>query len=205
MRLGRSLSTDYVESYLPRDGFVIGYAGTIGITNALDPFFEAVEALRDDPATQFLVVGDGGLLPDYQNRFSHLPNLTFGPQVPKQAVQSVLAACDLLYFSTHQSRVWEYGQSLNKLIDYMLSGKPVVASYTGFPSMLNEAGCGTYVPAGDVPALVQEFRRYASMSHAERSEIGDHGRTWILEHRNYKRLAHDYLPILLPSQRPIVE
>jgi glycosyltransferase involved in cell wall biosynthesis len=192
------LPADYVESYLPRDGFVIGYAGTIGITNALDPFFEAVEAMRDDPATQFLVVGDGGLLPDYQNRFSHLPNLTFGPQVPKQAVRSVLAACDLLYFSTHKSRVWEYGQSLNKLIDYMLSGKPVVASYTGFPSMLNEAGCGTYVPAGDVPALVQEFRRYASMSQAERSEIGERGRIWILKHRSYRALAEDYLPILFP-------
>jgi len=66
------LPADYVESYLARDGFVIGYAGTIGLTNALDPFFEAVEALRDDPATQFLVVGDGGLLPDHQSRFSHL-------------------------------------------------------------------------------------------------------------------------------------
>ena len=95
------LPAEYVESYLPRESFVIGYAGTIGITNALDPFFEAVEAMRDDPSTQFLVVGDGSLLPDYQNRFSHLPNLTFGPKVPKAAVQSVLAECDLLYLSTH--------------------------------------------------------------------------------------------------------
>jgi glycosyltransferase involved in cell wall biosynthesis len=202
--INEPLPTDYVESFIPRDGFVIGYAGAIGITNALDPFFEAVDAMRDDPATQFLVVGDGGLLLDYQNRFSHLPNLTFGPQVPKQAVQSVLAACDLVYFSTHKSRVWEYGQSLNKVIDYMLSGKPVVASYTGYPSMLNEAGCGTYVPAGDVPALVQELRRYASMSQAERSEIGERGRTWILEHRSYRGLAEDYLPILFPESRPRV-
>jgi glycosyltransferase involved in cell wall biosynthesis len=193
------LPADYVELYVPRDGFVIGYAGSIGITNALDPFFAVVEAMCDDASTQFLVVGDGSLLPDYQNRFSHLPNLTFGPKVPKDAVQSVLAACDLLYLSTHQSRVWEYGQSLNKVVDYMLSGKPVVASYTGFPSMLNEAGCGTYVPAGDGEALVQEFRRYASMSQAERSEIGERGRTWILEHRSYRGLAEDYLPILFPS------
>lgn len=201
--INEPLPADYVESYLRRDGFVIGYAGTIGITNALDPFFEAAELMRDDYATQFLVVGDGGLLAGYKSRFSHLPNLTFAPKVPKETVQSVLAACDLLYLSTHESRVWEYGQSLNKLIDYMLSGKPVVASYSGYPSMINEAGCGTYVPAGDVQALVQEFRRYASMTPAERSEIGQRGRAWILENRSYERLAQDYLSILRACQPPI--
>ena len=41
-------------------------------------------------------------------------------------VQSVLSRCDLLYFSVHVSTVWKYGQSLNKVIDYMLAGKPVV-------------------------------------------------------------------------------
>ena len=70
--------------------------------------------------------------------------------------------------------------------------------------MLNEAGCGTHIPADDAPALVQEFRRYASMSQAERSEIGERGRTWILEHRSYRALAEDYLPILFPESRPRV-
>ena len=172
---------------------------TIGITNALDSFFEAAGSMRDDPAVRFLVVGDGSLLPEHKRRFSHLPNVTFAPKMPKQAVQSVLAACDLLYLSVHKSKVWEYGQSLNKVIDYMLAGKPVVACYTGFPSMIDEAGCGTYVPAGDVPALIHQFRRFAAMSPPERSEIGERGRQWILEHRNYRSLARDYLPILFPG------
>jgi glycosyltransferase involved in cell wall biosynthesis len=112
-------------------------------------------------------------------------------------VQAVLARCDLLYFSVHVSKVWRFGQSLNKVIDYMLAGKPVVASYTGFPSMINEAGCGSYVPAGDVPALRREVERYAHMLASERAEMGARGRAWILANRQYPKLAEDYLRILL--------
>ena len=126
-----------------------------------------------------------------------MPNLTFAPRVPKQMVQSVLSYCDLLYFSVHVSTVWKYGQSLNKVIDYMLAGKPVVASYTGYPSMINEAECGTYVPAGDVEALRKEVQRYAGMDAASREAVGRRGREWILAHRRYEVLAKYYLTILV--------
>jgi glycosyltransferase involved in cell wall biosynthesis len=111
-------------------------------------------------------------------------------------VQSVLSHCDLLYFSVHVSEVWKYGQSLNKVIDYMLSGKPVVASYTGYPSMINEAECGGYVPAGDVAALRSEILRYVFMDANQRDAIGMRGREWILANRRYQTLAQNYLRIL---------
>lgn len=194
------LPAEYVQRYLPQDKFLVAHAGTIGITNALDTFLECAQALSSDPNVHFLVVGDGDLKEHYQKRYAHLTNLTFAPRVSKLQVQAVLSRCNLLYFSVHQSKVWRYGQSLNKVIDYMLAGKPVVASYTGFPSMINEAGCGTYVPAGDVNALANEVRRYVSMAPAQLDEIGQRGREWVLVHRQYKTLAHDYLKILLPGQ-----
>lgn len=190
------LPPGYVDTYVPRNTFVVGYAGTIGITNALETLFKAAEALRDEPGIQFLIVGDGGLLATYRAQFAHLRNLTFAPQVPKHAVQSVLAECDLLYLATHKSRVWEFGQSLNKLIDYMLAGKPILASFTGYPSMINEADCGSFVPAGDVPALIAAIRRYAAMSGAELDQIGSRGRAWLLEHRSYEKLAREYLEVI---------
>jgi glycosyltransferase involved in cell wall biosynthesis len=95
--------------------------------------------------------------------------------------------------------VWQFGQSLNKIIDYMVAGKPIVASYTGYPSMINEANCGTYVPAGDVLALKREIERYASMSQSDLAEIGSRGKSWILENRSYQRIAKNYLEILFPS------
>jgi lipopolysaccharide/colanic/teichoic acid biosynthesis glycosyltransferase len=165
---GEALPADYVETYIPKGKFIVAHAGTIGITNALDTMLDCAEAMKDDPRVHFLVVGEGDLRVHYQRKYAHLPNLTFAPRVPKQMVQSVLSHCDLLYFSVHVSTVWRYGQSLNKVIDYMLAGKPVVASYTGYPSMINEADCGTYVPAGDIDALRREVLRYAAMDAARR-------------------------------------
>src|SRR5690606_4528872 len=110
-----------------------------------------------------------------------------------------LSRCSLLYFSVHPSRVWHYGQSLNKVIDYMLSGKPVVASYTGYPSMIDEAGCGCYVPAGDVEALRREILHYVAMPAEQRRAVGQRGRDWILQYRRYPVLAARYLNILFPD------
>jgi glycosyltransferase involved in cell wall biosynthesis len=191
---------DYATTYLPQGKFVVAHAGTIGITNALDTFLDCATSLVDDEGIHFLVVGDGDLREHYLAKYGHLANLTFAPKVPKKMVQSVLARCDLLYFSVHVSAVWRFGQSLNKVIDYMLSGKPIVASYTGYPSMINEAGCGTYVAAGDVAVLRVEVLRYCELSESERVAIGARGRDWILTNRNYQSLAYEYLAILFPDQ-----
>lgn len=194
------LPDGYREDYLVHDRFTIGYAGTIGITNALEPFFQAAAQLAEDPSLQFVLIGDGGLLKDYRDRYAHLPNLTFAPKIPRGAVASALAELDLLYLSVHKSRVWDYGMSLNKLMDYMLAAKPVIASYDGYPSMINEAKCGTFVPAGDAAALTEEIRRYAALSADERSEIGQRGRSWLLETRPYRILAEDYLELMFPPR-----
>lgn len=194
------LTPGYAEKHIPVGKFMVVHAGTIGITNALDIFFECAALMQHNAKVQFLIVGDGDLRAHYQHKYDHLPNLTFAPRVPKAMVQSVLAHCDLLFFSVHVSKVWRYGQSLNKVIDYMLSGKPVVASYSGYPSMINEADSGSFVPAGDVDALQAEVERYANMSALERSQIGARGREWIVNQRAYRKLALDYLAIIFPDQ-----
>lgn len=197
---GLNVPEDYTDKYLPKDKFVVAHAGTIGITNALDTFLDCATSLAGNDSIHFLVVGDGDLREHYVAKYGRLQNLTFAPKVPKVMVQSVLTKCDLLYFSVHISKVWRFGQSLNKVIDYMLAGKPIVASYTGFPSMINEAGCGTYVKAGDADALRKEIVRYFDLPKSERQSIGLRGSEWIRKHRNYQALALEYLKILLPDQ-----
>jgi len=196
------LPTDYASKYLPPGKFTVAYAGSIGISNALDVLFECIERMQDDPRVHFVVLGDGDLRPAYEAKYGSLANLTFAPRIPKTMVNDFLSRCDLLYLSVHKSAVWDYGLSLNKLIDYMLAARPVVASYSGFPSMVDEARCGTFVPAGDPAALEQEIRRFALMPVQERETMGARGRAWVLEHRAFRVLAHDYLKILFPNQPP---
>lgn len=98
------------------------------------------------------------------------------------------------------SPIYRYGISPNKLIDYMLAAKPIVASYSGYPSMINEADCGVFVPSGDLVALRDAVFRFRSMSPEERKVIGCRGRDWVLKNRSFSVLANNYLDVLLPDR-----
>lgn len=188
------LPADY-EAHFPDNKFIVCHAGTIGIDNALETIVAAARVLRDRTDIHFMIVGRGGQKARFEAECADLPNVSFPPAVPRNVVQSVLRRCDLLYFSVHVSKVWKFGQSLNKVVDYMLACKPIVASYTGFPSMIDEAQSGSFVPAGDADALSREIVRYAEMSADERATIGQNGRRWLLANRRYENLAVQYLEL----------
>lgn len=198
--MGQPLPRGYADAHIPQDKFLVCHAGTIGITNALDTIFACAQSMQERTDVHFLILGEGDRKAFYQAQCADLANVSFAPAVPKAMVQSVLERCDLLYFSVHVSKVWRFGQSLNKVIDYMLAGKPIVASYTGYPSMINEAGAGTFVPAGDVDALRSTILSYAVMAPIKRASIGEAARKWVLHNRSYSRLADEYLDLALPGK-----
>lgn len=197
------LKANYIAHYLSSPGMKVVHAGTIGITNALEVFFEAAEQLKDNPDIQFLLVGDGALKEQYIQQYGSLPNVTFAPKVSKYQVQSVLEHCDVVYFSMFDSKVWDHGQSLNKVVDYMLSGKPVVASYSGHASMINEAQCGVFVPAGDASALVEELQKLVLLRPEQREAMGIRGREWLLKNRPYSRLAEEFADAVFGSEKSV--
>lgn len=186
------LPDGYEEFYIPKNKFIIGYAGSIGQTNALDTFLNCASEMKSDPDIHFLLLGDGDLLDEYKTRTKGLKNITFAPKVKKSQVQMALRHCNVLYFSVMDSNVWRYGLSLNKLIDYMMAGKPIIASYSGYPSMLNEAQCGIFIPAKDVPALMTAINEYKKMPKDELESIGKRGKEWLLKNRPYNKLALEY-------------
>lgn len=189
----QALTEEFVEHYIPKNKFVVCYAGSIGTANALETLFSCAREMQARSEIHFLIVGQGDLSSHFQKKTCDLNNVTFAPTIPKSAVADLLSRADLLYFAFHRASRLRFGQSLNKVVDYMLSGKPIVASYTGFPSMINEAECGSFVCAEDVNALRAEIERYAEMTNEERVNIGKRGREWIMKHRLFETLAADYL------------
>lgn len=187
------IEDSYVQTYIPKNKFLIVYAGTIGVTNALETLFCCAKLFISDPQIHFLLVGDGPLLNKYKNQYSKLNNVTFAPKVGKSQIQSILSHADVLYFSVAKSEVWEYGQSLNKIIDYMIASKPIIASYSGYPSMINESECGVFVPAGDVELLSKEISKIKKLPLDQRIAIGVKGKEWLIKNRNYNTLAINYL------------
>lgn len=185
-----------------RASLVIGYAGSMGTANALDNLIEAAVTLRDDSRFKFIMLGDGDLRSAYMSTTRQCPHVHWLGKVRREEVHAVLRQCDLLYFAAHPSKVWESGMSLNKLTDYLLAAKPILGSYSGYPSILNEAHCGEFLPAGDTGALIDAFYRYESMPAERRISMGVAGREWLYKHRSWKHLADQFVAHLdsIPSR-----
>jgi glycosyltransferase involved in cell wall biosynthesis len=181
---------------IPNDKFIIGYAGSIGLSNGLDAIIECTKLMQGNPKFHFVFLGKGGMVEEYKSKTSEQSNIQFIPSVERSEVSDFLQACDILYFSSLKSEIWEYGWSPNKLIDYMMSGRMVLASYSGYQSMINEAKSGIFIPAEDPFAIQDSLLEIISMSNEERIKMGSSGKKWIQENRNWDDVAKVYLNIM---------
>lgn len=193
----KSLNKDNKNDYgIPLDKFVIGYAGSIGLSNGLDTFIKVIKRLKNNDQIHFVILGKGALRESYMDFLKDCSNVQFIAKVERAEVKNVLARCNVLYFAALNSKVWKYGWSPNKLIDYMISGKPVLASYSGYQSMINEANSGLFVPAEDEESLLHVMQQMYAMSSEELNAMGRRGREWLIQNRQWNTLADEYLKIM---------
>lgn len=184
-----------------KDKIIVGYAGSMGITNALESFIETIKQMGGITKIHFLLVGSGDLKESFENELSQNENVTFLPRIEQNQVKFFLNICDILYLSTKDSKVWDYGQSMNKVVEYMLAAKPIIATYTGFPSMINEANCGNFVNSSKPEDLKNAILHYVNMSNQERLNVGENGRKWIFENRTYDLLGKKYLEAIISHKK----
>ncbi|RLA83038.1 MAG: glycosyltransferase WbuB [Epsilonproteobacteria bacterium] len=177
----------------PEDKIVIGYAGSMGITNALEPFIEAIKMLKSQTDLYFILVGSGDLKLNFEEQLSKCENVIFLPRMKQKQVKYFLNKCDILYLSTKDSEVWKYGQSMNKVVEYMLSGKPIIASYTGYPSMIDEADCGKFINTTNPVDIKNAILHISKMESLQREKLGENGKAWIYTNRKYSFLAKKYI------------
>ena len=172
---------------------LVGYAGTHGLSNALDVLLDAASQLKGK--AEVVIVGTG---PDREALLARvanedLSNVTMLPAIPKQSVPRFLDGVDIAYIGWHPNPLYRFGISPNKLMDYMMAGKPVVHSVSAGNDPVAEAGCGFTVPPGDAAAVAQAILKLAAMSDAQRKLMGAAGKRFILKNQTYPRLAANFL------------
>jgi len=188
--------------YKKEGQIIIGYAGSMGLTNSLECFIETIKLMKDEKVL-FLLVGSGDFKEKFENELQEFKNVIFLKKIDQSQVKNFLDICDIVYLSTKKSKVWNYGQSMNKVVEYMLSAKPIVATYFGFPSMINESKCGYFINSNNPEELKSLFIRLSQLPKVELEDIGNNGRKWMYENRTYEKLALNYynqLEFLIKSQ-----
>jgi glycosyltransferase involved in cell wall biosynthesis len=115
------------------------------------------------------------------------------PSVPKQSIPKLLACLDIAYIGLLPEPLFRFGISPNKLMDYMMAGKPVVMAIDSGNDPVTDAGCGFTVSPGDPAAIVEAILKLIALSPSERNSMGLAGRTYILKNQTYRVLADRFL------------
>jgi glycosyltransferase involved in cell wall biosynthesis len=177
-----------------RGQFIVGFAGSHGVANALETLLGAAALLRDDPVT-FVLAGAG---PEKERlrqraRDEGLDKVRFLDPVAKQYVPALLASFDLAYIGLQRQPLFRFGVAPNKLIDYMMAARPILYAIEAGNDLVAEAGCGISVTAEDAASVVQGIRTMRAMDPERRKAIGLQGRRFVLENLTYPVLGQRFL------------
>ena len=178
---------------------VLGYAGSMGLPNALDDLLDAAAQLRDDPV-RIVLVGDGHERERLVQRIraEQLARVQWFAPIPKAEIPSFLAAVDIAYIGWQRVPIYRFGIAPNKLMDYLMAGRPVLHAVAAGNDPVAEAGAGLTVAPESADALVQGLRPLLATPAAERQAMGARGRAFVLAEHMYPVLARRFLQACRP-------
>jgi glycosyltransferase involved in cell wall biosynthesis len=185
------LSEKYIADTFTPNTFKVAYAGTLNPNNPIEVLLEAVSQLPEVEQVEAYILGSGSMLATYKEKYAFCNRIKFIPPIPKMQVKAFLQQTDLCFDSVKPDLA-RYGLSRNKWIDYMNAGRPIVCSFSGYQSMINEALSGSFVPYGNVDLLIKEIIMYKNLTMTDRLAMGMRAQSYLKEHRLFRNLSLEY-------------
>ncbi|WP_180062667.1 glycosyltransferase family 4 protein [Acinetobacter sp. YH12114] len=194
------LSQD-VLSQLPKNKFIVGYTGTIGVANAIDDLIDAAKLLLAYKDIHFVLVGSGKEKQYLVQKALDLglDNITFIDAIPKKQIQSMLSTFDICYIGWQKNSLYRFGIAPNKLPEYLYAGKPIIHAFSGKGDIVQQANAGITIEAEDPQAIADAVMRLYGLSDSERSVLGNNGHQYVLQHLEYKMIAEKLESIIFPG------
>ncbi|PVW15749.1 glycosyltransferase family 4 protein [Marixanthomonas spongiae] len=137
------------------------YGGNLGVPQGIDFLIETIANFRESDA-HIVVVGNGTQFYKLSAWFdkNKPSNASLLSGLPKAEYDSLLAACDIgMIFLHHGFTIPNFP---SRLLAYLEMKKPVLAAtdvHTDIGTVIEEAGCGYWVQAGDIKAMQDKISR----------------------------------------------
>lgn len=192
------LHVDAMEMLRQAGKFIVLYVGGFADANALEPFVLAGKHL--DESVQLVLVGDGMLkekMVELANT-NNIQNISILPSIPKNQVPALLSKADCLYIGAKRCALYQYGVGMNKLYDYMLSGRPIICGIEAANDPVSDAKCGITIPPEDEKAIANAVAAMRELRPEARNALGRNGKQYVLSHHSYPDLAKRFLQALSP-------
>lgn len=191
------------ELLIPKDKFVVLYAGTLGLVSGAEVAVQAAEILRTDGQIQFLFVGEGRIRESLEllARNRRLDNVRFLPFQPRRRLSEVQASADVSLVTLGPGR----GRTSvpSKVLGYMAAGRPVIASVDAdcdTAELVRRSGAGIVVAPGDAKELARGILELRA-DRARRRELGAAGRRAFERQFSRDQVLHQFEQVLCDAAR----
>ena len=176
------------ESLKPYDGrigerFTVMYLGSFASSTAMEVILKAARILQDRGRRdiRFVLVGAGTKKQHLEELTAQLGlvNVEFPGLVPKREIVKVMGDADAYVLSLKDVPLLKYGISLNKVCDYLASGRPTILAGNPGYDPIQKAHAGLSVPAEKPEALANAVERLMALPAEERVQMGINGREYL--------------------------
>lgn len=185
----------WVPNVRNHSAFTFMYLGSHGVANALDIVLDAFQLAvsRSARPLRLRFVGDGPEKLRLLKRAEQLgigEFVSFERSIARSRVVSTLQEADCLVISSLGLDVYRYGISANKLFDYLISGRPVIAAVAGvYNNPVADAGAGLTVEGGNPDKLCDAMLEVSQSDLETLNLMGQQGFTHALNVYSYEALA----------------
>ena len=193
----KEMQWNFRERLENKDAVIVGYAGTLGKTNAMEHIVESFNVHFKKSKFYLIILGDGAEKENLVKSAGDNPNIIFLDPVNRQYLLSFYNQCDLLYLGWRKVKLYRYGISANKLFEYMYSKKPILMSCDIPGNIIEEANCGIVAEAEDINDMAFKIREFSKLSNLKKRQYGHNGHEYLLNNFTYEKLARDYMDVFL--------
>ncbi|MEM4360082.1 MAG: glycosyltransferase family 4 protein [Candidatus Bilamarchaeaceae archaeon] len=191
----------FSSKYELNDKFVVGYAGTLGMSQGLMSIIDGAKLLRNESDILFFIVGDGiekGKMESEVKRLN-LDNVRFLPMQPKDIYPWVLASSDVQLVTLNKKVKTPVVPS--KILSIMAASRPVLASLPldgDAPKLIKEAECGLCVEPEDPHGIAEAILKLKK-DKGLRDKLSQSGRSFVEKHLSLNVIVESLEEILFEA------
>ena len=176
--------------------FKVVYTGSIRRVNHLGLLVDAAKLITDS-RIRLLIWGDGDERVELEQRVAdeHIGNVVFKGKVEKKYIPSIVSRADLNVVHWEMSSLLKYGESYNKLFEYLAAGKPIFSTVHPGYSIVEQNRCGADTEGFMAQDFAAGIQRLAALPEEDRRRMGENARNAAKEY-DFKTLTEKLINII---------
>ena len=186
-----------VDEPLDPSKFRVGYVGSLGVIHDLSTFVRAARLCEDDPAIEFVIVGDGGSRARLEEVLAEVQpsNLQWVGLKEHCKVPAYISSFDIAVNPVYDADIFESIITV-KFFEYLACETPVISLARGLMKEEGDRSRAVVTLPPEEPRALAEMIKRLKADPERLHKLSERARPFIVEHYSRQEQAHKLSDLL---------